>query len=293
MILDRPVLRRVRIVSSGAAATASDLLARELPTITLEHVVAPRADDPVIDAAEWVAARDFEPFDEAVVCSRSDAIAVRGAVVEDVALEVLTRYQRFVSRRNQASRSAMFDGVLRAHRAMHDFTKPLVAADYDHALDTWQWMLRLCPDASLVAQLAAVLHDVERLDTEAERRVEHRASDYQAFKDAHARNGGAKAEAMLLSIGVSEKIAARVRAIVAAHERRGRDQDVDLLNDADGLSFFSLNSAGYADYFGPEQTKEKIRYTLGRLGKEARARLSQIRLREDVRRLVDSVRVSS
>ncbi len=78
----------------------------------------------------------------------------------------------------------------------------------------------------------------------------------------------------------------RTRAIVAAHEQRGVDRDVDLLNDADALSFFSLNSSGYLDYFGVEQTRRKIAWTLRRLGSSARPKLALAKLRPDVERLV-------
>ena len=49
--------------------------------------------------------------------------------------------------------------------------------------------------------------------------------------------------------------------------------------DADALSFFSLNSAGYLDYFGPEATHRKVAYTLRRLRPEARRYLDGLRLR--------------
>jgi hypothetical protein len=82
---------------------------------------------------------------------------------------------------------------------------------------------------------------------------------------------------------VGESVRARVSEIVAAHERQSEDAEVALLNDADGLSFFSLNSNGYADYFGPEQTKKKVAYTLARMREGARAKLLHVRLRPEIR----------
>ncbi|HEY4572453.1 MAG TPA: DUF4202 domain-containing protein, partial [Thermoanaerobaculia bacterium] len=55
-----------------------------------------------------------------------------------------------------------------------------------------------------------------------------------------------------------------------------------LLNDADALSFLSLNSAGYLDYFGPEATRRKVAYTLRRLRPEGRQYLDGLRLRPAV-----------
>jgi predicted metal-dependent HD superfamily phosphohydrolase len=201
--------------------------------------------------------------------------------------EILTRCQRWMDRRNEASRSRLFDRILAEHRDAHDLSKPLVRADYDHALDTWQWTLRLDPDADLAVQLAALFHDVERLASEADARVEHRAADYQAFKDDHAARGAELAAALLARVGVDAGTRERAARLIAEHEHLPGPGDADaaalsLLNDADALSFFSLNSAGYLDYFGPEATRRKVAYTRRRLRPQARRYLDGLRLRPAV-----------
>lgn len=216
------------------------------------------------------------------------ALSIRNAeALPGVAGEVLTRCQRWMDRRNDASRGALFDRVLAEHREAHDLSKPLVRADYNHALDTWQWALRLDPNADLAVQLAALFHDVERLATEADARIEQHAGDYQAFKDDHAARGAELAAALLAWVGVDAETRARAARLIAAHEHPPAPGDPEagalaLLNDADALSFFSLNSAGYLDYFGPVQTRRKVAYTLRRLRPEARRRLAGIRLRPAV-----------
>jgi hypothetical protein len=195
----------------------------------------------------------------------------------------LTRCQRWMDRRNEASRGPLFDRVLAVHREAHDLAKPLVRADYDHALDTWQWLLRLAPDADLGTQLAALLHDVERLVSEADARIEHRASDYQTFKDAHAARGAELAEALLDEAGIDAETRRRTGRLIVLHEQLPAMDDRDAeavarLNDADALSFFSLNSVGYLDYFGPEATRKKVAYTLRRLRPAARSYLGGMRL---------------
>lgn len=244
--------------------------------------------DVTFDVAGWTASRDFLTFDRAVEASQTEALSIRGAGrdLARVAGEVLTRYQRWIDRRNAASDTLVFDAVLAAHRALHDCSKPLVRADLDHALDTWQWVLRLAPDASLAVQLAALFHDVERLESEADRRVEHHAPDYQAFKDAHARRGGELASEVLRQAGIDEATTEKVRTLVSVHERRSDDPDVALLVDADGLSFFSLNSPGYVDYFGLDQAARKVRWTLARLGPPGLRELARVKLRPDVAELL-------
>ncbi len=210
----------------------------------------------------------------------------RGEELARVARQVLTRCQRWMDRRNEASRAPLFDRVLRRHRELHDLAKPLVRADYDHALDTWQWLLRLAPEAGMAEQLAALLHDVERLVSEADFRVEQRAADYQAFKQEHAARGAEMADALLAAAGCDRATRERTARLIAGHEEppaadsrdAGDSPALSLLNDADALSFFSLNSVGYLDYYGPEQTRRKVAYTLRRLRPEARRHLAGLRL---------------
>jgi hypothetical protein len=237
---------------------------------------------------QWRApAPDFWAFDEEVdrIASRREATLVLagspGWEASEIAA-VLTRCQRWVRRRNRASSTPFFRRVLRRFRAMFDFDQPLALADYRHALDTWQWTLRLDAEASLPLQLAALLHDVERLASETEHRIEQHAPDYGAFKNAHALEGSAMTHDFLIQQGAGRALAERTSELVRRHEQPGDDADLLLLNDADGLSFFSLNSAGYFDYFGPEATRRKIRYTLSRMRRESTERLSSLWLRRDV-----------
>jgi hypothetical protein len=76
---------------------------------------------------------------------------------------VLNRCQRVIGRRNQHSQGPMFDRILRRHREMHDLSTQRLRADYNHALDTWQWTLRLKPSAWSGVQIAALFHDVGRV----------------------------------------------------------------------------------------------------------------------------------
>jgi hypothetical protein len=274
---------------------AWEALARELPAVGLQETPEPSQDglsSLALPVVEW----ESQNFNLYEMDARLDALAERdgGPFAVDVlgspeelaraAGEILTRCQRWMDRRNEASRGALFDRVLTRHRDAHDLAKPLVRADYDHALDTWQWVLRLAPDADLAVQLAALFHDVERLASEADARIEHHAADYQAFKDDHAERGADLAQAVLAGVGVDAEARERAARLIAGHEHPPEPGDPDaaalsLLNDADALSFFSLNSAGYLGYFGPEATRRKVAYTLRRLRPQARRYLDGLRLR--------------
>jgi hypothetical protein len=239
-------------------------------------------------------------------------------------LQIVTRCQRLLFERNADSAGERFERVLHAHHALHDLSQPLVRADYDHSLDVWQWLLRLEPAAPFALQVAALFHDIERLDTEAFARIEQHAADYQEFKNAHAAAGAERTRALLASLGIDE--ADEIAQLVRKHEERPRDGDpwcqtetetgtrakssrnlypglgfgltpspvpseetafsdaeaLQLINDADALSFFSLNSPGFFDYFSREHALRKVDYTLRRLSPKRHALLQTIRLRGDV-----------
>jgi hypothetical protein len=268
-----------------------DLAAVEalFPTVAIARIGVPGV--AAISDDAWRADElDFWAFDRSVdaICDRGEPLQVtaRAERASAITREVLTRAQRRVHRRNRASRTPWFDRVLEEHRALHDLDKPLVRADLDHALDAWQWCLRLDPDANAVIQLATLLHDIERLLSEPDQRIEHRAASYQAFKDAHALAGARIASTVLDRAGVPLEIAASAATLVAVHERPSDEPALRAVNDADALSFFSLNSPGYVSYFGREQTAKKVSYTLARMSPGARAQLSAVRLPAVVRELL-------
>ncbi|MBX3213977.1 MAG: DUF4202 family protein [Labilithrix sp.] len=278
---------RLRLV--GDDLVDPSLVQREFPTIKVEHAPACDARDIVVDDYVWRGAFDLRSLDDRIErAGPVAAISIRGYDVTGTACEVMTRYQRLLGRRNAASSTPAFDGLLAAHTELYDVTLPLAKAELEHALDTWQWIVRLEPEAGLAVQVAALFHDVERLEREPRERIEHRAPDCQSLKDARVRRGVERAFSVVEGAGVSREDASRAREIVF-HERPSGDPDVLLLDDADALSFLSLSSAGYSDYFGVAQTRRKVAFTLARLGPRAREKLDRVRLRPDVERLLREV----
>jgi hypothetical protein len=197
------------------------------------------------------------------------------------AIEVLNRCQRLIGRRNAHSQGPMFDRILRRHREMHDLSSRRVRAEYDHALDTWQWTLRLNPSAWTGVQIAALFHDVGRVMS---------GTDREEYRDFHARAGAEIAWRLLATSGVDAQLCDHVVWLIAGRERNAADPDIALLNDADALSFFSLRSRRFADSYGPEKTRKAIAEHWSRMRPAARAKLDTVRLRDDVRRMLDQVR---
>jgi hypothetical protein len=263
----------VRVAGSGSRVASAELAA-EFPSVFIRF--GEDAGPPHLHVSDWERA-DFDTwsFDCAIDALASDSFTLRLECGDDASalrsfpLEVLTRCQRHVGRRNRHSRSSFFTRLLRHHRALHDLEKPLVRADYNHALDVWQWVLRLEPDASASVQIAALFHDIERLRSEAD-----------------ARAGAAMTDAVLAEAGANELLRVEVAELLMT-----REHEPGILSDADALSFFSLNSSGYAHYFGPEQTRKKVGSMWNRMSDRARARLATIRLRPEVRAMLGEVHV--
>jgi hypothetical protein len=289
------MLTRVEFVvadmSMGRLSHWSSRMRSAFPTLDIAFVQMPAPRAWCIDMTEWCdPALCFWEFDrrvdEAFVGGATTvALLIPGPASFGEGLGVVTRCQRWIGRRNRHTRGAVFDAALRAHRQVYDLHKPLVLADYRHALDTWQWILRLDAEASASLQLAALFHDIERIASESDLRVEHLARNYEGFKAAHARRGSEMTRLLLRDVPISRDEGDRVAELVARHETPAEDEELALLNDADALSFFSLNSAGFFDYFGAAHTARKIRYTLARMRTPAVAALSTVRLRADVAEL--------
>jgi hypothetical protein len=277
-------LRRVRLVSEEPVDTAA--LEREFCTVVAEHAVTAGGADIVVDDVAWHGAFDLTRFDEpiehAMSVVPSPVITVRGDAAGPVACQVLSRYQRFIRRRNAASSTSLFDAALDAHAALHDLSDPQSRCEHAYALDTWQWMLRLDAQASLPAQLAALLHAIAWSEDAEGDRLEHRSTGHPLAEATRARAAQRSFE-IVRRLGLSDAESARVREIVRRHER---DADSLLLDDADALAFLSLRSSRYADHFGMAQTRRKLAYTVSRLGPVAREKLAHVRLRPDIERVL-------
>jgi len=251
-----------------------------------------------IDAQAWLAEdvdlmffdRSIHAAEDAHGSSNGVQLSVVGSDRERRRLaeyQVGMRYQRLAPRRNEHSDNALFSAIIERHRALHALNKPLVRADYDHALDVWQWLLRLSPAASLELQVAGLFHDVERLESEPDRRVEQSAADYLVFKTAHARRGATIVGEVLAPLAMSAASVARVQQLISCHEQPRQDAELALLNDADALSFFALNSPGFIRYFAADHSAKKIAYTLSRMSPSARGWLRKVRLERPVAELLE------
>jgi hypothetical protein len=209
--------------------------------------------------------------------------------LEEAALQLAVRFQRFDASTNPASATPFFQQILASHEGMFDRRRPLVAADHDHALDTWRWVLRLEPHASLSLQLAALLHDVERLEA-GDGRPDAAAADYLELKRAHAEASARLVVGVLESLSTPGPLIERTRALVADHEDARAEEPVEpaaaLLANADALSFFSLGAPAYARHAGAAALTRKVVHAVWRLDVEGHSWLARLKMPRTIRALV-------
>ena len=133
--------------------------------------------------------------------------------------------------------------------------KSLVPEDPIHAKNTLEWLLKLKPDADEPLRIAALGHDIERAIEEQKVRRKYYES-YNKFKKAHALNSAKILKEIMEECNVRKELVDDVFFLVSRHEI-GSDRRVDVLRDADSISFFHVNLPYYFVRNGVEETKRR------------------------------------
>lgn len=264
----------IRLLYSGAAGLTDSGPAGE----PLSHLE--------VEAGPWARGEvDLPAFDDRIddlAAAGPFAVVIQGEPSETsgVAEEVGIRCRRWRMERNGALPGEELTRLLLRHRDLHASGLPLVRADYRHALDVWQWILHLEPEASGAVQLAALFHDIERISSEPEVRTEQAVADYDEYKVRHAARSARITEEVLGEEGCDPVLRQRTAELIAGHDQPGHadGSDAALLEDADALSYFCLNSSGYLSYYGEQQARRKIAWTYARLSGKGRGRLARLPL---------------
>jgi len=133
--------------------------------------------------------------------------------------------------------------------------KSLVPEDPIHAKNTLEWLLKLKPDADEALIIAALGHDIERAIEERKVRYKDYKS-YDEFKKAHALNSAKILKEIMEECNVRKELVEDVFFLVSRHEI-GDDKRVDVLRDADSISFFHVNLPYYFIRNGMDETKRR------------------------------------
>ena len=270
-----------------AAVLEEDVLALEFPTVRVSRALpSPALRQIPVSVSGW-RSPSFDLWGlDAALDADPQAIQLLAEPGEDVttdAIRLLSYAQWAIDRRNRASWGARFDPLLERHRLLHDAAKPLACADLRHGLDTWQWVLRLKPSASLALQAAALFHDVERAASEADARVEHLASDAEAWERAHAEAGARIALPLFADVFEDPLMLERACDLIRSHADP-RDPETRVLADADALSFLQRGLPVSRMHHGEAHARRKLEAALARLSPEGQARLETLRPLPAVRR---------
>ena len=124
-----------------------------------------------------------------------------------------------------------------------------------HSKNTLEWLLKLMPDANERLKIAALGHDIERaIEKRKVRQQDYK--DYDAFKDAHALNSANVLAEIMQACDIDKKTIDEVFSLVRHHETGGTDR-IDILKDADSISYFEVN---LPLYFVRNTLKEKRKF---------------------------------
>jgi len=133
--------------------------------------------------------------------------------------------------------------------------RSLVLEDLPHSKNTLKWLLKLKPDSDEALKIAALGHDIERAMEERKVRRDNYKS-YNEFKDAHALNSAKIMAEIMRGYKLSQELIDAVYFLVRNHERGGNNK-VNVLKDADTISFFDVNLPYYFARNSVEETKKR------------------------------------
>jgi len=154
--------------------------------------------------------------------------------------------------------------------------------DYEHALNVLEWVNRLKPDADFPLRIAALGHDIERALPE--RKVQRtNFPSYDDFKRTHAQNSAKIIDEILSMYTIAPDVIERVHYLIANHEfGKDNDFDINILKDADSLSFFEINLPYYLLREGERETYFRMQWGYDRMSKKAKQLLNNFSNGEDI-----------
>ena len=146
--------------------------------------------------------------------------------------------------------------------------------DLSHAKNTMYWIKQLRPDADDLLLIAGFGHDVERSLPDRYRHTDF--PKYDDYKRAHATRSGQVVSDMMKQSGYSLNDSVRVAQIISEGEFDSEDPDIQLLCDADSISFFDNNLSYYLKEKGEADTRKKITFMYDRSSEQAQKYIGDI-----------------
>jgi hypothetical protein len=145
---------------------------------------------------------------------------------------------------------------------------------FPHMCNVEEWATRLFESrhmrgaAPIFLKVAALLHDIDRAYPLREIHGED-FTDYEEYKREHSLESARIASDFLMQHDAGLDFIMRVACLIANHEYGG-DTLSDIIVDADSISFFEDNFAGYLRVTTKEKTKKKVKFMYDRMSPEAK-----------------------
>lgn len=151
--------------------------------------------------------------------------------------------------------------------------------DPTHSKLVLKWVMKLKPSADEALQIAALGHDIDRA-IEKRRVKKENFKDYEKYKKEHAKESAKIICEILEKHGLEKDFINKVKFLIKNHEVGG-SKEVEMLKEADSLTFFSFDIYYYLKDRGSKKTKEKVRFMYKRLSEKARGLVNQVKFKNE------------
>jgi hypothetical protein len=148
-----------------------------------------------------------------------------------------------------------------------------IAFNADHLIRTKYWLKKLNPKADSASLIAALTHDIERVFEKGRKppSPELKGADWEdeEYNLWHGKRSAKFVLGWLKKKGVNDKeFLRKLKRLIVYHEIGG-DKEINLIRDADSISFLEI-AAPYFISLTPkkltkEETREKLNYMSGRI----------------------------
>lgn len=143
-----------------------------------------------------------------------------------------------------------------------------------HSENTRDWLFKLTEKPSEEVQLAALGHDIDR--SIAPRVIQEENESYDNYKVRHSERSSQLIGIILSELNFEEQFVSRVMELVKYHEVGG-DEEMNLLQDADSISYFDKNLEGYAARKTKEQTAAKVKWMYERCSLRTKTYINELK----------------
>lgn len=146
------------------------------------------------------------------------------------------------------------------------------------------WLNQLNPNPSEGVQLAARSHTVCRWEVPRDR-YESNTLGYHEWRGKTAEHSAATATKILSELGFSEELKKRVTSLIT-RTLPGKDNEAQLLEDADCLAFCEIKFEDYAKQWDKEKSKRILKGTWSKMSPAARLMADELSIAPQLRQFL-------